>query len=129
MGTKGDSAKVGPEEDVVVGPGSSGASAGGPASSSASASGESRTPESPKTQSPFAQLPRNHWVIYKRGNEEKWIIELRRNFQAKDKQQCTQKAHPRTKFLAHTETYVVWSRSNQPSTFLGFFESAFGDGP
>ena len=104
-----DSSSTSGEEDSAIGPGQSKASA---SSDPASASGESTDPKnqalregnikSPKEQ--FRLLPRNHWVIYRRGCERNWVIELRSNFQKKDREQCMKKAHPRTRFLCNTET-------------------------
>ena len=96
------------EEDSAIGPGQSKASA---SSDPASASGESTDPKnqalregnikSPEGQ--FRLLPRNHWVIYRRGCERNWVIELRSNFQKKDREQCMKKAHPLTRFRCNTE--------------------------
>ena len=76
-----DSSSSSDKEDGAIGPGQSEASASG---DPASASGESTDPKnqaprednikSPKHQ--FRLLPRSTWVIYRRGCESKWVIEL-----------------------------------------------------
>ena len=123
-----DSSSTSGEEDSAIGPGQSKASA---SSDPASASGESTDPKnqalregnikSPKEQ--LRLLPRSHWVIYIRGCERNWAIELRSNFQKKDREQCMQKAHPRTISFRHRE--AIWTRSNHSFTFSDIFETVF----
>ena len=87
-----DSSLTSGEEYSAIGPGQSEASASG---DPASASGEStdpknQAPREDNIKSPKSQLrlpSRNHFVIYRRGCERNWVIELRSNFQKKDREQ------------------------------------------